>query len=308
MENGLSKIFPSAKIITVGSGKGGVGKSIVAAGIACQMSGFNKQAVLIDADLSGANLHLSMGIRYPEKNLNDFLSNTVPSINDILLETPFPNVKLISGASGIYELANPRNFQKQKMVESFLQLETDYMIIDLGAGADKDKTDFYSLSEHGIVVLINEPTSVENAYSFLKNSIIRKLLGLFSKNKAVKEIISKYSNPQKEGFYPIGQIIDKVSKVDPVSEKQARKIIAGFTPRLVVNMVKKSSDLAVAPSFKKIAKNYLGIDITYIGYIAYDTYVEKSIKQIVPLSTFTKSNAVKCLKTITKNILALEKT
>lgn len=306
MSQDLNTVFARARILTVGGGKGGVGKSIISAGIAGELARTNKQVIVIDADLSGANLHLNMGIRYPEKNLNDFISGSVKTLEEVLIDTPVPNVKLISGASGIYDLINIKFLQKQKMTRSFLKLSADYIIIDVGAGADIHNTDFYSLSEHGIVVVTNEPTSIENAYSFLKNSIIRKMIRLFAGNKELKQLVSRLANPRKEGFVRIPDIITKISEISPENGKKADEMHRRFKPRLIVNMVKNQADLNVEGNFRNIVKKYLNIDIVYIGYLVYDEGVEQSIRQIKPVTFLNDSRAVACLKSITQNILFLE--
>lgn len=306
MKNGLSGILPQTKVITVGGGKGGVGKSIVAAGIAGELGNHGKKVILIDGDLSGANLHLTMGVRYPERTLNDFLLGTYPEIRDILLKTTVKNVSLISGASGIYELANPRFMQKQKMVSGLMKLKADYLVIDVGAGSDEDNTDFFSLSDSGIVVITNEPTSVENAYGFLKNGLIRKMLAMFAANDTVREIVTRYANPRRHGFHGLVQIADKIAEVDRHAAKQAKVMLMKYRPRIVVNMVRSARDVAVQENFKKIAARYLDIEMDYIGYLVYDEIVPRSVRQMVPLITFTDSEAVSCLKSVTKNILALE--
>ena len=305
MESGHSDAASNARTITVGGGKGGIGKSTVAAGIACQLAILKKRVILIDADLAGANLHLSMGVRYPEKGLNDFISGSASDIREILIGTPFPGVRLISGAGSIHEMTNPRFFQKQKLLSAFQGLPADYVVIDVGAGADEDNTDFFSLSNHGIVIITNEPSSVENAYSFLKNSIIRKFLRLFALNEKVRDAIITCANPKKGGVRKIEEIIAKVAEFDPEAGKTLRETHASFRPCLIVNMVRSKFDVQVEANFRTIVKNFLGLRMTYIGYIVYDETVPASIKRITPLSAFPDASSVRCLNAITRNLLAL---
>jgi hypothetical protein len=70
-------------------------------------------------------------------------------------------------------------------------------------------------------------------------------------------------------------------------------------------MVKSKFDVQVEANFRTIVKNFLGLRLTYIGYIVYDETVSVSAKKMAPLSTFTEASSVKCLNAITKNLMAL---
>jgi flagellar biosynthesis protein FlhG len=289
----------------VGGGKGGIGKSTVAAGIACQLSNLKKEVILVDADLSGANLHLSMGIRYPEKGLNDFISGTVQDLSDIIINTSYPNVRLISGAGSQPEITNLRLLQKQKLLTLLKSLSADYVVIDVGAGADQDNTDFFSLSNHGIVIITNEPSSVENAFSFLKNSILRKFLRLSALNEKLRESILTLSNPKKGGVNRIPELLERIGAIDPECTKSLLEAHRSFRPCLVVNMVRSKFDVQVEANFRAIVKSYLGIHLAYIGYIVYDETVPASVRKIVPLSASSEAPSVRCLSAITRNLVAL---
>ncbi|MFH0920001.1 MAG: P-loop NTPase [Fibrobacterota bacterium] len=306
MDNGLSNVFSPALILSVGGGKGGVGKSTVAAGVAGLMAASGKRVILVDADLGGANLHLFVGVRYPEKNLNDFLAGRITDLRETLITTRIPGVQLISGVNGIHESTNLRHLQKQKLLAAFKSLEADVVIIDVGAGADEDNTDFHSLSENGIIVITNEPTSVENAYSFLKNSVIRLLLREFALNDAVKALIEEGVSPRRGDFIPLGRIIEGIMAADNKAGKRAQEVLMSHHPRLIVNMVKRPSDVSVKDSFTKIVKRFLDIDMVYVGYVVYDETVSRSVKQIIPITEYPDAPSVDCLRAISKNLISLE--
>lgn len=306
MAPGLSSIFSGARIISVGGGKGGVGKSTLAAGIACHLAMLKRRVVLVDADLGGANLHLCMGVRYPDRNLNDFLSGAAPDLAQILISTPFPSVRLLSGAGSLHELTNPRFAQKQKMLSAFRALDADYIVVDVGAGADEDNTDFFSLSDNGIVVLTNEPTSVENGYSFLKNSLLRAFVKLFPARDDLRDEIRRYADPRDGTTRTIDDLLGRIAGIDPEAEKRMRNQLTRFSPRLVLNMVRTQTDVGIAEGFRKIVMTYLGISVTYVGYVVYDDHVPSCIRRIVPLCLTPDAPAVQCLSAITRNLLSLE--
>ena len=173
-------------IVSVGGGKGGVGKSTVTANIGTLLVRKNFSVGFIDADLGGANLHLCLGVRRPETGLQDYIRGNSKQLRDIAVSTKIPNSWLISGASDILELANPKFAQKQKIIRNLAKMDADFLFVDLGAGSDNNVTDFFAAFPFGVIVTDGLPTSVENAYGFLKNSILRGLSRLFKGNSGIQ--------------------------------------------------------------------------------------------------------------------------
>src|SRR5688572_29976052 len=103
---------PERQIWSVGGGKGGIGKSLLTASLGWQLAQLGKRVVMVDADLGGANLHTCLGIPNPERTLGEFIRRQVPSIEDVLVETGIPNLRLISGASDFLSAANINYAQK----------------------------------------------------------------------------------------------------------------------------------------------------------------------------------------------------
>src|SRR5579871_2187154 len=92
--------FP-AQMWSIGGGKGGVGKSVVAVALAYWLGRMNRSVILVDGDLGGANLHTLLGIRVPKFTLEDFLLHRVRTLEEALLPTPFDRVLLLSGGSEV---------------------------------------------------------------------------------------------------------------------------------------------------------------------------------------------------------------
>ena len=110
--NGDSK----RSVIAIGGGKGGIGKSLIAANMGVHLVGTGKRVVLVDADLGGANLHTCLGIRPPEITLSDFVNRKVDSLEDVVSETGIPGLGLISGALDLLGAANPKYTQKLRLL------------------------------------------------------------------------------------------------------------------------------------------------------------------------------------------------
>ena len=156
-----------AKIITVASGKGGVGKSNVVVNLAVQLQKAGKRVVVIDADFGFANVDLICGVT-AKYNFIDLIHKDM-SIIDILTTGPL-GVKFISGASEVKDILNYSDDQISKFIENFTKLEdiADIILIDTGAGISESAISFIEASHDLIIVTTPEPTSITDAYVLLK--------------------------------------------------------------------------------------------------------------------------------------------
>src|SRR5512133_852904 len=151
-------------IVPVASGKGGVGKSLVAANLSIALTRLGKSVVLADLDLGASNLHVMLGRGSPQRGIGTFLSNEAVDFNDIIEDTDFPGLRFIPGDTEIPGLANIKNNQKNKLIKRLMALDADYLILDLGAGTGTNILDFFLASGQGLVVTTPSLTATLNVY------------------------------------------------------------------------------------------------------------------------------------------------
>ena len=153
--------------IAIASGKGGVGKSSIAVNVALMFSKLGKRVALFDADFGMANAHIMLDCKV-EKSLQDFLTKTV-NLEEVICEAP-SGLKLVPGGSGIIELLNLDHTKRWEIMRSLspLENELDYLIVDAPAGGSDASLDFAAACDTVVVVLVGEPTSFMDAYSFIK--------------------------------------------------------------------------------------------------------------------------------------------
>ena len=157
----------SARVITVTSGKGGVGKSNVSVNLAIQMSRLGKRAVILDADFGLANIEVMLGIR-PKYNLADMMFRG-RDVKDIICAGP-EDIGFISGGSGLREMTNLNKDQILSLVRTMYELDhyADVVIIDTGAGISDTVIELVASSSEVLLVATPEPTSITDAYALLK--------------------------------------------------------------------------------------------------------------------------------------------
>lgn len=156
-----------AAVVAITSGKGGVGKTNIAANLAICMARENQRVILLDADMGLANLDILMNIR-SRYNLAHVLSGA-RTLDEIIHVGP-AGVEVICGGSGMENLANMNRFQRQRLIDQMqsLQARSDIIVIDTGAGIHSTVVGFCLSANHTLVVTTPEPTAMTDAYAMIK--------------------------------------------------------------------------------------------------------------------------------------------
>jgi flagellar biosynthesis protein FlhG len=268
-------------IWAVGGGKGGTGKSFVSANLGVYLSKKNREVTLIDADLGGANLHTFLGMRKSDLDIGDFLTKKVPSLRDVAVTTPFNKLRLVRGSDNLLFTANLNYFKKLKLVRHIKTFDSDFIIIDIGTGATYNSIDFFLLSNPGILVINPEPTSIENAYYFLKSCIIR-LLKLHIDHYQIQNLIKKVTEQLNDNSRSIYSFLSEVISHDKYYADILYRAIRKFRPSLVINKARHEKDFMLGESISHVVQKILVIELDYLGAIPFNENVHQSVKNLTP--------------------------
>ncbi|MBR5650492.1 MinD/ParA family protein [Pseudobutyrivibrio sp.] len=161
------KSVENTKVITITSGKGGVGKSNMAVNLAVQFTRMGKKVIILDADFGLANVEVMFGT-LPNYNLSDVIFKG-KSIRDIITEGPL-GIGFISGGSGVVGLNNLKSEQITFLVHNLTLLNDlcDILIIDTGAGVSDQVMEFVLASPEVLLISTPEPSSLTDSYSLMK--------------------------------------------------------------------------------------------------------------------------------------------
>jgi flagellar biosynthesis protein FlhG len=269
---------PERQIWSVGGGKGGIGKSLLTASVGWQLAQLGKRVVLVDADLGGANLHTCLGLQNPKRTLGDFIQRRVAQIEDVLVETGQPGLRLVSGASDFLSAANINYAQKVRVLNRLRALDVDVVLIDLGAGTSYNIIDFFLISNLGLLTVVPEPTSVENGYRFIKSALYRKLRIATREGPARQLIDDALSQREGKGFRNPIELLSAVREIDPPAVDLMKKAMAAFQPRFILNQVRAESDVAVGHHLVTACIRHLGIRASYAGFVHYDDAVWQAVR------------------------------
>ncbi len=160
-------------IWAVAGGKGGVGKSVVAANLAVAVARRGLRCLLVDADLGGGNQTTLFGVEAPRTTLEAFLQGDEKDLVKVATPTRFHGLSLIYATSDTVGSANPKHSQKQKFIRHLKKAEADVVILDLGAGTSFNTLDLFLSARVQIVVTTPELTAIQNAYGFIKCASMR---------------------------------------------------------------------------------------------------------------------------------------
>jgi flagellar biosynthesis protein FlhG len=293
------------RIVAVGGGKGGAGKSLLAANVAIYLTTLGKRVVLLDADLGGANLHTFVGVERPRVTLGDLFEKRVAQLSDVVVETAVAGLGLVSGEGDPSWIANPRPAQKSRLLHQVQELPVDYLVVDLGPGSGINALDFFLLADVGLLVMVPEPTSVENTYRFVKSAFLRRLrrAGLDRALNLVRE-----GDHAFEGGIPAPfDLYEAARRVDTELADKILTEMRAFRPRIVVNQVRSRGDIDLGPALVSAARRRLGVPMEFVGHIEHDDAVWLAVRKRRPLMIEEpQSRAAKCVAEIARRLIALE--
>jgi flagellar biosynthesis protein FlhG len=162
----MNNINP-VRVIAITSGKGGVGKTNLAVNLGIALSQSGKRVALLDADMGLANVDILLGI-YPKFNLSHVLSGD-KTLPEIMLDGP-SGLRVIPGASGIQKMSELSSVEQAAVIRAFSEIDQDLdvLIVDTAAGISASVVNFARACQEIVVVICDEPTSLTDAYAFIK--------------------------------------------------------------------------------------------------------------------------------------------
>ena len=213
--------------IAIASGKGGVGKTSLAVNCAVKLTTEGRSVALLDADFGMANSHILLDKKI-ENSVNDILEKNL-NIEKVIHDTP-TGLKLIPGGSGVLELLNLDSQKRWEIIRSLdaLKNDLDILVVDTPAGASDASVEFSAACDAVVVVLVPEPTSFMDAYSFIKALYLEKkfesvsIIVNLAKNESIAgSIVARKPAVLQKSLEPIlqknfSEIANNLAKIETV--------------------------------------------------------------------------------------------
>lgn len=216
------------RVITVSSGKGGVGKSNFVANLAVALQKRGKRIAILDADFGMADVDILFGIK-TQYTIYDLLYND-KGIEEIASSTE-DGIRIISGGSGILELSEMNEEKRNILLSEFSKIRNiDILLIDTGAGVSRIMLNFIEASDDAIIITNSEPTSLTDAYGLikviLKNDIKSSMSLIVNRARNMKEAKDTFDKISKtvevflnEKINYLGFILDDIKVGQAVREQ-----------------------------------------------------------------------------------------
>ena len=273
------RIEPGSTIIAVGGGKGGVGKSFVSSSLSIFLAQLGYNTLAVDLDLGGANLHTALGLPLSDKGINEFINNPKIEFKDIIQETHWPKLKIISGSSETYDTANVDETTRSRVMSAIFRHQADFTVLDLSAGTHLTTLDFFLMANHKVVVFTPEPSSVENAYRFLKSAFFRKLRRYEHQLHLKSQIDELLGNRNEHGIKNPADLIRVLVKKEPVLGTKLKNILTDMGFEIVLNQARTRQEVDMGYALQSVCNKYFGFPCEFLGGLEYDNAVWQSLRQ-----------------------------
>ena len=291
------------RVVAVGGGKGGVGKSLIAANLGIFLATLGKKVTVVDVSLGTPNLHLFCGVPRPTRTLAEALSTGGPSLNELAVVTPVPGMRLVAGAADPAWIADIDLAQIQDLLAMVRDLPSDWVVLDLGSGMGAGMLELFLGADVGIVAAVADPTSVELMHRFVRAAFLHRLrqLGLGDLADSASS-----ARPRDGGIAgPLDLYLRAVEHGDAFLD-HLRAAVVGFAPQLVINAARSKHDMELGRAIASAARRRLGVPMQYLGHLEYVEAVWASTRRRRPLLVeHPEARIAKCIEKVTRGLLAV---
>lgn len=300
----LEGIRGARRLLAVGGGRGGVGKSLIAQNLAVYFAQLGKSVTLVDCDPTGANLHTQFGLdalAHPPPT-----DGTVEDLVKSLVPTSVPGLTILPGPHDAIEPPlQLRAGRKSRWLAKLKALPTDYLVIDVGPGHAHLAVDVMLAADLAVCVTVPEPPAIEATYRFvraayrrrLRRSLVKDRFRLSLVDRAIKEI-GRLPSPL--------ELIRSLAKTDRALAELAWAEAQRMHLFLAVNQTRVKPDLELAGSMSALCRRHYGIALDELGWVENDDTVWLAVRRRKPLLVDSPtSKAARNIERIARRVVAL---
>lgn len=264
------------RIITIAAGKGGVGKSILAANLGVSFAELGQRVLLVDGDLGSPNLHTLLGIDVVRVGLDGFLARGGP-LESASVPTMVPGLALVPGAfqGDAANLAAPL---RRHLIEAIRAADVDVVIVDAGAGTGIANLELFLAADQRVLVMVPQLPSVQNAYLFLKAAmfqLLRQVADAAGESSALADVLPK----------ELGKLVTALGTLRAKRPELAARItaaLAGHGVAIVGNQVIDREGVTTIEAMTRMIRDYLAITPTVVGTLHASPAARASIDERRP--------------------------
>lgn len=264
-----------AKLWVVASGKGGVGKTFVSSSLGLTLSKLGHSVVVVDLDLSGANVHTVYGMNPSHMNIRHFFEGG-KTLQELVIPTQFSRLSYVQG---FWDSWTPIDFsmaQIENLVPQLKSLRADYVIVDLGAGALEPHLNLFRAADEKFLVTTPEPTSIEKTYRFIESYVCHSLKENATPDAYGNMISTLRSHRQRTLAKPFS--FRSYLKDQTGIHYDFFENLTTSPVRLIVNSARSQTECDLGHSMKSVCNKYYDLGLDFLSSIDYDNAVWQSVK------------------------------
>jgi len=289
------------RFITIGGGKGGVGKSLVASNLALAMAQAGSRVVLVDCDLGAANQHVLFGIDRPNPGIQGLLDRKIANLTEGLTPTAHPKLHLVAGTGASVGAANINHGEKQRIIRHIRSLDAEIVMIDVGAGVSFNVLDFFELGSQRLLVITPQVTSIQTAYSFLKGAVMRSLMHLCEKASELDLLSPAAKSGENE---KVSQILARVRDRSPALGESIDRVLGHFGAQIIGNQVFDSNQAGIFHAITRMIQDFLGITVPIIGTVRASRRIRESVNLRKPMMLGPRDEDSRAFEQMAEALLA----
>jgi flagellar biosynthesis protein FlhG len=265
-------------VIAVGGGKGGVGKSSIAVMMAIALSLRGHDTIIIDADLTGANLHGYLGLANEERSLHSFLRSKDLRLQDLVQSTSFERLSAIVGSLGVESTATWKYDDSRRLLQQLRRLATDYVIVDLGAECSTLEIDLFLASDLGVVVSTNDAVSMHNLFQFVRTAVMRKMRRCLARHHELQGKLHLFMQKSETAAVSLEGCFREWG----YSPDWVREITSGIRPSIIINMSEPGESSQNVQSLRLATSQLLSVHMDFGGVVHSDGQVRQALRERRP--------------------------
>ena len=285
------------KLIALASGRGGSGRSLLAANLAVYLAQAGKKVVALDADPAGGPLHLLLGANRPARGFGDLLRGKATRLSELIADTQVAGVGVIASDGSAFGAARPRITAKVTLA-AIAALDVDTVVLDLGPPDSTLTLDLWLAADIPILVTIPDPASIEATYRFVKSAFVRRLRTI----RGLDRLIANTSGPPPGAL----DIYRSIKEAGGPAERLVQEI-RRFRPTFIMNQTRTLPDQKLGGFLATAARRRLGHSLEYLGHVETDETVWLAARRRRSLiADYPDGKASKNIERLGRRLLSLD--
>ena len=289
------------RVVAIAGGKGGVGKSLVAANVGIFIATLGKKVVLVDGAFGAANLHIFAGVPRPSRSLSETLTPDGAPLAELAVSTHVPGVKIVAGTSDPPSVAEPGAERVAWLAKQIRTLPADWVVVDLGPGIAPPTLELFLEADVGLVIAVPDPTSIELMHRFVKAAFLKHL-----ERAGLAHLVPQRARDFEQGTPSALEIYLAAVETGTADAPALRDAILSFAPHLAINSARSKSDMELGRAVASVVRRRLGVGLRYLGHLEYDEAVWASTRRRRPLLIeHPETRIAKCFERVARGLLAV---